>query len=75
MCSMSNFFHRKRENFDGCPFRLVYKAVDMDKIESFELTHYKCEHNHHIENSMTVDDFNKLNAAFEEKEKPLREAR
>ena len=48
MCSMSATFHRKKENFIGCPFRLVYKATDMEEIRSFRLFH-TCEfHNHEV---------------------------
>ena len=47
MCSMSNFFHRKRENFVGCPFRLVYKATDHKEIRSFKMFHM-CEHHNHL---------------------------
>ena len=45
MCSMASFFHRKRENFIGCPFRLVYKATDTN-IHAFKLFHV-CEHHNH----------------------------
>ena len=48
MCSMSTFFHRKRENFIGCPFRLVYKATDVREIRSFKMFHMCDHHNHSI---------------------------
>ena len=39
MCSLATFFHRKKENHVGCPFRLVYKATDTRDIRAFRLFH------------------------------------
>ena len=48
MCSFATFFHRKRENFIGCPFRLVYKATDDIEIKAFKLHASTDFHNHVI---------------------------
>ena len=53
MCSMSTFFHRKRENFIGCPFRLVYKATDVREILSFKIFSTCDIHNHAIRGGKT----------------------
>jgi len=55
MCSMSSFFHRKKENFLGCPYRMVYKATDTKDIKAFKMSHFTNHHNHHIKGGIDVE--------------------
>ena len=54
MCSMSSFFHRKKENFLGCPYRMVYKATDTKDIKAFKMSHFTNHHNHAIKSGVDV---------------------